>query len=174
MKIAIALAWVLAAGIAAQSIDNGKGYPPVPDAYIQAKEKIFSEASVTLSDNIEDNDLVHVLMEKWMDDCLVLLVVKKDGTARLIDSAGRNIIASVRNAKQRKICSAYFRDAEKAGSTVKTLLNPVPEKGRVMFYFFTVNRQYRFGNNEETLRKGNDRMYASAQACLAEVLKAEK
>ncbi len=96
MKIALSCICLLAAVFAAHSIDNGKSDPPVPDAYLQAREKIFSEVSITLSDNIEDNDLVHIVMEQWLGDALVLLVVKKGGTARLIDSAGRNITASGR------------------------------------------------------------------------------
>jgi hypothetical protein len=178
MKIALACICLMAAGIAAHSIEEGKVFSPVPGAYIHAREKIFSEVSITLSDNIEDNDLVNVVMEKWRGDALVLLVVKKDGTARLIDSAGRNISASGRKGKLRDICSSYFKDAEAALIlTIKTRQRPIPGKGCAMFYFFTVNRQYSYGTCEESLpmgKEGKSRLHESSQACLAEVLQAVK
>ncbi|MBP7736784.1 MAG: hypothetical protein KA369_12485 [Spirochaetes bacterium] len=178
MKIALSCICLLAAAIAAHSIEEVKGALPVPDAYIQARERIFSEVSITLSDNIEDNGLVHVLMEQWRGDALVLLVVKMDGTARLIDSAGRNITPSGRKGKLRDKCSSCFKDAEKAMiPTIKTSQRPIPGKGCAMFYFFTVNRQYRYGTCEESLpmgKEGKSTLYKSSQECLAEVLKAEK
>ncbi|GEM_PF-3352609 len=177
LKIAIVLVCLMAAAITAHSIEEGENPSRLPEAYMQAREKIFSEASVILSDNIEDNDLVHVLMETWDGDALVLLVVKKDGSARMVDSAGRAASAPGRKGKQMEKCSAYFKEAEKAIlMTVKTLRAPLPDKGGTMFYFFTVNRQYSAGTYEGQRRDVKDnisRLQDSAKACLAELVTAK-
>ena len=121
---------------------------PVPKAYRDLREKIFSEVSVTLSDNIGDNDLVHVLMETWIGDEIIMLVVKKDGTAKQYSSSGRKVTNKEKPEKQKQKCLEYFKNAELAlFHSYKTLDRGLPVPGVSLFYFFTVNRVYKSSIN---------------------------
>jgi hypothetical protein len=127
----------------------------ISDAYKQHRKNIFSQRPKKHSDNIEDNDLDRVIMETWLDDGPVTLVVMKDGPVSLYFGSGRVIQSAGASPAMRKARRQFIDESERViFHTAKTLSDTLPEHGASFFYFITVNRQYKSGGSDEDLIRG--------------------
>jgi hypothetical protein len=130
----------------------------ISEAYQQHRKNIFSLIPKKYSAAIEDNDLDRVLMETWLDEGLVTLVVMKDGPATLYYGSGRVLRGAGTSPAITKAHQQLMEESERViFYAAKTLSNDLPVRGVTYFYFITVNRQYKSGGGDESMINGTSR-----------------
>ena len=113
----------------------------IDDIYFKLRNKVFTiDPSQIGLQSDQSYPVFGVLMETGYKDAVATLSAIGDGTVSLYFSNGGGIIGLGEHQQPRDTCFSYISLANELISQLQpTKKFPIPEEGRIIFYFLTIN-----------------------------------